>query len=413
MILTTLSACDSDDGTTPPVTPATGLILLQVQPDTLPATCTLTGPEGYELASTQADTIRDLAPGTYSCIWSDYSGWTKPDPFIQTATLTAGDTVTFIGTYQEIPAIWDTWVTIPAGSFLMGASEAAETSLRNEKPQHQVTISQPFLMQATEVTNAQYLDMAQWALSQNFVTANEDGLWDNMDGSTHLLMDFTDLVEGVFWCEIYFHAEALRLRDIGYGNNPDHPAKMMTWYGAAAYCDWQSMRMGLERAYDHSNWSCGGGSPSNAIGYRMPTEAEWEYACRAGTTTAFYSGDITNPWGTESGDTNEPALDGVAWYSDNSVDWTSAVAQLEPNAWGLYDMHGNLFKWVNGYEYTYGADAVVDPSGSDPSNYRIVRGGPWTRPSHYHRSAFRLRIDATELTYGSPKLGFRPVKTIR
>ena len=117
------------------------------------------------------------------------------------------------------------------------------------------------------------------------------------------------------------------------------------------------------------------------------------------------SGEITDPWGS-----NEPALEAVAWYQGNSVDWTQPVAQLQPNGWGLYDMHGNLFKWVNGFEYAYAADPVSDPVSPMTGGNRVAKGGAWTRPSHYHRVAFR-RLRET-LDYRGPKQGFRPVRTV-
>lgn len=413
-LLLVLSACEQDDIVTPPIPPTTGFIILNPAPDSLPVSWTLAGPDGYSLSGASVDTVPDLVPGMYTCTWSSFEGWTMPDPADQTASLVAGDTLSFSGTYMEILPPWETWVTVPSGNFIMGASDDEDSAEPRERPQHQVTLTHPFLIQATEVTNAQYLEIALWALDQGLATTTEDGIWDNLDGSTDLLMDFTDHVEGVLWCEIGYFEGSIRPQDIGYGVNPNHPVKMITWAGAAAYCDWLSLRQGLARAYDHSDWSCGNGDLYNADGFRLPTEAEWEYSCRAGTTTAFYSGGITNPWGTPEGDTNEPALNGVAWYPNNSVDWTHPVAQLQPNDWGLYDMHGNLFKWVNGYEYSYSEDPLVDPTGTQVGRYRIIKGGAWTRPSHFHRAAYRYRVVLTDnADYGSPKLSFRPVRTVQ
>ncbi len=126
-------------------------------------------------------------------------------------------------------------------------------------------------------------------------------------------------------------------------------------------------------------------------GYRLPTEAEWEYACRAGTT-GDYAGD----------------LDAMAWYSDNSGGETHPVGRKAPNAFGLYDMHGNVWEWVADWYGDYPSGAVTDPKGPESGSDRVVRGGGWYGPARYARSADRddgapgLRVS---------NLGFRLVRT--
>jgi formylglycine-generating enzyme required for sulfatase activity len=111
---------------------------------------------------------------------------------------------------------------------------------------------------------------------------------------------------------------------------------------------------------------------------RLPTEAEWEYACRAGTTTAYYSGDT------------EADLGRAAWYGANINGSTHPVGQKEPNAWGLYDMHGNVWEWCQDYWYEeYEAGAATDPQGPDTGTSRVLRGGFWLANPWFCRSAFR------------------------
>lgn len=139
----------------------------------------------------------------------------------------------------------------------------------------------------------------------------------------------------------------------------DVPMSYVTWYGAKAYADW--------------------------IGGELPTEAQWEYACRAGTTTAWsFGGDYS-------------MISEYAWCDENSKnDGPSEVGQLKPNPWGLYDMHGNLYEWVNDwFDSNYGienltSDTVVeDPVGPESSLYKVIKGGSWFNYWHYLRSGYR------------------------
>jgi len=128
--------------------------------------------------------------------------------------------------------------------------------------------------------------------------------------------------------------------------------------------------------------------------YRLPTEAEWEYACRAGTTTRYSFGD------------DEESLGEYAWYTDNSDGKTHPVGQKKPNAWGLHDMHGNVWEWCADYyrmDY-YAVSPTDDPVGPETATPRVFRGGCWWRVAGYCRSAYRLRF-VPQPRYGS--LGFR------
>lgn len=113
-------------------------------------------------------------------------------------------------------------------------------------------------------------------------------------------------------------------------------------------------------------------------GYRLPTEAEWEYACRAGSTTKYAFGDSEN----ELGD--------YAWCYENSGERAHPVGQKRPNAWGLYDMHGNVWEWCEDWYGTYPSGSVTDPKGSTMGSRRVLRGGSWFDYAQSCRSAFRL-----------------------
>ena len=160
----------------------------------------------------------------------------------------------------------------------------------------------------------------------------------------------------------------------------DCPVESLSWYEAVAYCNALSDLAGLDRCYD-----CTGSgasvvcrpsesysSPYDCPGFRLPTEAEWEYAARAGTTGPSY-GDLS----------------AVAWYSDNSGDTTHRVGQKRANAWGLYDMLGNVWEWCHDWGGDYPGGSVTDPSGPDAGSSRVIRGGSWYSNARNVRAAYR------------------------
>ena len=167
------------------------------------------------------------------------------------------------------------------------------------------------------------------------------------------------------------------------GTNPSNfkgdnlPVECVSWYDAVEYCNARSRKEGLTPAYTIS------GSGDNrtvawnrsANGYRLPTEAEWEYACRAGTTTAYNTGASIN--------------NNTGWYRANSAESTQEVGRKPANAWGLYDMHGNVWEWCWDWYGNYASGAQTDPVGASSGSYRVIRGGGWGSPDLYVRSAFR------------------------
>lgn len=166
------------------------------------------------------------------------------------------------------------------------------------------------------------------------------------------------------------------------GENPSHfdgannPVERVSWNDATEFCRKVSQMAGVE--------------------VRLPTEAEWEYACRAGTTTRFCFGDSDND------------LSDYAWYLDNSGEKTRPVGQKKPNAWGLYDMHGNVWEWCqdrydSGYYREGGKD---DPTGPQNGGRRVLRGGSWYDDASFCRAAFRFSGTPTGTCYN---FGFRVV----
>lgn len=151
--------------------------------------------------------------------------------------------------------------------------------------------------------------------------------------------------------------------------DPSRPVEEVSWYAAVRYCIRKSVLAGLQSCYDTTdpaNWTC---NPSRN-GYRLPTEAEYEYACRAGDTSSYF-------WGNDT----DVAMN-YAWFSSNNNDSTQRVATKLPNAWGLYDMVGNVWEWCNDWFDVYTAGTTTDPAGpaSKPANGfgRVLRGGTWS-----------------------------------
>ena len=155
---------------------------------------------------------------------------------------------------------------------------------------------------------------------------------------------------------------------------------------------WEDLQTFVRKLNENSEWRR----------YRLPTEAEWEYAARAGTEADTYAGDITRPL------VNDPVLNRIAWYDENSGYRTHPVGRKAPNAWGLHDMLGNVWEWVGGWKGDYPGGTVTDPVGPRTDSYRVIRGGSWGNYARICRSADRIG--------GSPgtrnsDLGFRLLRT--
>ncbi len=293
------------------------------------------------------------------------------------------------GYWDDTPRV-PSMVLVPPGSFTMGDGKAY-----CGKDEREVTLTRDFWIGQYEVTNQEYLDWVQWAYDNGYVTATSLSVRDNLDGSTEELVDLDDE-----HCELAFSGGVFSLRDAGHGLNGDDPMKEVTWYGAVAYCDWLSLAEGLLRAYDHSTWACGGGDPYSAAGYRLPTDAEWEY-------TAQWDDERNYPWGNQHPTCSLSNFDDFGYAC---VGWTVPVgsypAGVQPNLLDpIYDLSGNVWEWANDWWIcSLGTSPATDPPGAESGSSRVIRGGGWTHRASSLRAASR-HYDYPDGSYYN--LGFR------
>ena len=187
--------------------------------------------------------------------------------------------------------------------------------------------------------------------------------------------------------------------------NSQHPVERVSWHDAIAYCNALSISEGFTPAYliNGDFTTC----DFNANGYRLPTEAEWEYACRAGTTTDYYSGNRNKAF---NGCYEEAALTSVGWYCNNASSTTHPVGQKQPNSFGLFDMHGNVFEWCWDWSGDYPSVSQTNPTGPNNGSLRICRGGSWFYVPQQSRSSFRLAYQPSSKYSG---VGFRVVRSTK
>ncbi len=261
-------------------------------------------------------------------------------------------------------AIFPTMINIPAGTFQMGDSTI------NMTPVHSVSLG-AFAMSRTLVTQKQF---------QAVMDTNPS----------------------------FFDSGA---------SAPLRPVDWISWFDAALFCNALSKLAGMDTVYRFTSIS---GTPGAGCydlgnlnidytknGYRLPTEAEWEYACRAGTTTDYYWGR-NYPLATFA---DTLATDSNAVWCDNSPDSTQPVATKQPNAWGLYDMCGNLWEWCNDWYGDYSATSQTNPTGATSGDYRVLRGGSWScyYPPSSLCSAYRSVDYIDGIIYRDSDYGFRVV----
>ena len=230
-----------------------------------------------------------------------------------------------------IPGLNLDMMAIPAGTFVMGSPNDEEGRDDGEGPRTTVTITKPFWLGKTEVTQSQ---------------------WKVVMGNTQSIFKGDDL-----------------------------PVEQVSWNDAVSFCEKlnEMKRDTLPAGYR----------------YTLPTEAQWEYACRAGTTTRFSYGN----------DTGYSQLGSYAWYDNNSSGKTHPVGDKLPNGWGLYDMHGNVWEWCLDWKGDYTGGSVSDPQGPQSGAERVNRGGGWLNIAGRDcRSAFRFGFEPEASLFD---IGFR------
>jgi formylglycine-generating enzyme required for sulfatase activity len=255
---------------------------------------------------------------------------------------------------------------IPSGEFMMGSKESAEETAaffkknysvparadwynHDEHPQHRVRITKPFYLGAYHVTRGQF---RQFVNDTGYKTDAEKGDKPGANGWNPETNVFDGFNEKYSW------------RKVGFEQTDEHPVVCVSWNDAVAFFKWLSRK--------------------ECKTYRLPTEAEWEYACRADTTTRYYSGDDPETLAQVGNVADATAKAKFPYWkytltSSDGYVFTAPVGSFKFNAFGLYDMHGNAWQWCSD-RYTYGrytAAPVDDPSGPKSGDSRVLRGGSW------------------------------------
>jgi formylglycine-generating enzyme required for sulfatase activity len=289
--------------------------------------------------------------------------WVEPDA-AKVAVAAQKECSQRLGTPVAVTnSIGMSFALVPPGEFLMGSPESAPgAATYPEKPQHPVRLTKPLYLGVHEVTVGQF---------RRFVEATEYRTESESQGKG-----------GYGWNEADGKSEGpdpkYSWRDPGFQQADDHPVVNVTWNDAGAFCAWLRREEGTD--------------------YRLPTEAEWEYACRAGTTTRYYCGEdaetVAQMGNVADGTARKRLEDGhnpQYLLSRDGYVFTAPVGCFRPNAFGLFDMHGNVYEWCRdrfGLKY-YKESPVEDPNGPPSGPNRVARGGGWKSSVWWSRSAFR------------------------
>lgn len=261
--------------------------------------------------------------------------------YYRVSTVTGNKKITWSNSVavKAMASPWETmgneYAALPKGSVAMGSNMGAA----DEKPVHTVTLS-PFEIGRFEITQGQYV--AVMGINPSSVKG-DDSL----------------------------------------------PVEQVSWPDAAAFCNALSRQAGLTECYDETTGTC----DYTKNGFRLPTEAEWEYACRAGTSTLYNTGD------------GESDLDRAGWHYGNSGMTIHPAGSKASNTWGLFDMHGNLWEWCSDWYGGYSSGGTTDPTGAAAGEKRVIRGG-----SAYNGSCYSTDRNSNLPSTGGHDIGFRIVR---
>lgn len=269
-------------------------------------------------------------------------------------------------------------VLVQGGNFMMGRDAAKDkvvgVEFKNELPRHQVTLKD-FYIGKYEVSVKEYKEFIQ--ATGGHMPSSPDSAWFAEHPDTKL---YYPLSKTQWW-----------------GWKDDYPMHNIDWFDAIRFCNWKSEKEGLTKVYtfvtkSEVKWDL------SANGYRLPTEAEWEYAARGGKLSKGYN---------FSGSNN---IDEVAWYDGTSkLKGPAKIGTKKPNELGIYDMSGNVWEWCNDYfsDGYYSRSPKVDPPGPQANIYRVLRGGSWHYRADYARIANR---DGPNAGFTNFNYGFRLAK---
>lgn len=359
--------------------------------------------------------VAPVGTGTYRYIWWNIhwddnlgDGWSAEDYMTRTGTSSTacpsadltGDCFVDFADFTVLASQWLTggnivtppsdanMVLIPAGTFLMG--DGYSEGGPDELPLHFVTLNS-FSIGKYDITNGQYCD---------FLNAVHLSGLKIVSGVVYALSDSTnsypycDTTTSNPYTEIAYGHAVFSVCTKGSRSLVNDPMIGVSWYGAAAYCNWRSQQEGKEQCYNNLlTWTC----DFTKNGYHLPTEAQWEYAARGGLSSYRF------PWGDTISESQAnyissggfydlgPSGSNPTWSSDGIMPFTSPVGSFAANGYGLCDVAGNVQQWCNDWygSYSYSPSSQINPTGPTDGYSRVLRGSGWYETTIYSRVARR------------------------